>query len=60
MDAACSGRDPPLRELGRVVGPLDDVVIVAALQAHGLVAEDVDRRYDFDLGVEPDIPMLTC
>ena len=60
MNAARARFVPPLRKRGRIVGALYDVVVIAALQPHGLVAEHVDSRYDFDLGVEPDFPMLTC
>jgi hypothetical protein len=60
MHATCAGCDPTLGEVIRMIRALDDVLVVAALQPDGLFAEDIDGRYDLDLGVEPDISMLTC
>ena len=48
MHAARAGVDPAARERHRVGGPLDDGVVVAAMQAHGLLAEHVDGRNHLD------------
>ena len=48
MHAARAGIDPAARERDRVGGALDDVVVVAAMQPHGLFAEHVDGRDHLD------------
>ncbi len=60
MDPRRALARPPLGERDRVGGALDDVVVAAAFEPHGLVAENVHRRYDFDLAVEPHVAMLAC
>ena len=53
MDARGSRCREPHGKLDRVSGGLDDVVVVAAMQAHGALAEHVDGGYHFDRGFEP-------
>ena len=60
MHAASAGVDPAAGERDRVGGPLDDGVVVAAMQAHGLFAEHVDGRDHLDGVREPHVSMLTC
>ena len=46
------GREPS-RELDRVAGPLDDLVVVSPVQPDGAGAEHVDGRDDLDRSVKP-------
>ena len=48
VDAARAGGREAARELDRVAGPLDDVVVVSLVQAHGALAEHVDGRDHLD------------
>ena len=52
--------DPAAGERDRVGGALDDLVVVAAMQAHGLFAEHVDGRDHLDgLPREPHVFYVT-
>ena len=53
MDSGRAGGHPSPRERKRITGALDDLVVVALVQANGAVAEHVDGRYHFDSRSEP-------
>ena len=53
VDAVCAGVGEPARERGRLAGPLDDLVVVALVQAHGALAEHVHGRNHLDRLCEP-------
>src|SRR5262249_54007143 len=60
VDATRAGGHELARGLRRSGAPFDDLVEVALPEAHGVLAEHVDRRYHFDRAVEPHAAMLTC
>ena len=57
IDEMDRARAPACREahgeLDRVAGRLDDLVVVAPVEAHGALAEHVDGGYHLDRGLEP-------
>ena len=53
MDPRGARRGEAPRERDRVAGALDDLVVVAPVEAHGALAEHVDGRYHLDRSVEP-------